>query len=226
MDLEAIKKYTSSNRQVEVVKIGADGAKERYESAFCKSENDHYLISPPKRGDKLVKLEKDEVISLYIYAPEGIYNLKCVVLEIYEKYYKISLPKSIQRAQRREYIRVNMRIPMKITAFGNSIVGERTMDVYTNDISARGANFLCNGNILPNEKIRVRFNLKGREIETLAALVYCREKKAVGLSGVLKFAVALNFTSVSQADIDFIVKECFAHQAKMRRLMLDGEEEQ
>lgn len=216
--MEDLQKYTAVNKPLQIIKINKAGMKEHYNSTFCKTGEDYYLISTPKIGNETGVLRKGENINLYLYTSEGIYNLKCSVLECYEKYYKISFPKNIQRAQRREFIRVNMRIPMQVVVEGNS--GTRFYEIVTSNISARGVGFDVNGKITQLEKISVKFTLKGRIITTYAELVYCKERK---FKTGPRYSVALNFTSVSQTDIDFIVKECFAFQAKARRQILNNE---
>ncbi len=217
MEIEELKKYTVADRQFELVALNKNGAKERYAGKFCQSQNDHYLISILRDNNKTVTLKAGQEVNIHLYTPEGVYNLSCKILEVYEKYYKISLPKTIKRAQRREFIRVNMRIPMKI------IVGDtqkRVYDVISNNISARGCGFYCKDEIGAQEKITVQFSIDGKPIQTFANLVSCKPKPLI--SGVGRHTVSLYFTSVSQSNIDLIVKECFTFQGKARLQMLNS----
>ncbi len=211
--MEDYSKYTTVDRGFEIVILNSDGKKERYKSKFLKTGENFYLISIPKYRDKVALLSARQNINLYLYTPEGIYNLKCVVLEVYEKYYKISFAKSSERVQRREYVRVNLRVPVKVT-----VDSGRTYDAVTTNFSARGCGFYCKDDISANDKISVTFKIGGKPIQTFANVV---SSKPVSFGSTNGYAIALNFTSVTQSNIDLIVKECFMYQARQRLAMLD-----
>jgi|GEM_PF-1402954 len=211
--MEDYAKYTAADRSFEILVLNSEGQKERYKSKFLKTGDDFYLISMPKYRDKIAILNAGQNVNLYLYTPEGIYNLRCTVLEVYEKYYKISLAKNAERVQRREYIRVNLRVPMKVT-----VDGDKTYDVVTNNLCARGCEFYCKNDISVNDRISVKFKVGGKTVETFANVI---SSKLKAFNSGSKYSIALNFTSVTESNIDLIIKECFMYQARTRLAMLD-----
>lgn len=212
--MEDYAKYTTAGRSLEIVALNKGGEKERYKSTFLQTGEGSYLISAPKFQDKTATLRPGQDVSVYLYTPEGIYNLKCEVLGTRENVYEISFAKSIQRAQRREYVRVNLRIGMRAT-----LGSGQTVDVTTNNVSARGCSFYSKINIGINEKVSLQFKMGGKTVQTFANVVSSKPK--LFTSGA-KYLIALNFTSVTEADIDLIIKECFAHQARQRLAVLNS----
>ena len=212
--MEDYAKYTTIDRNFEIVALNAQGVKERYKSKFLKVGEGFYLISIPTYKNNVAILRAGDSISLYLYTPEGIYNLKCNVLEVYEKYYKISFAKNFNRVQRREYVRVNLRVPMKVTVDDGT-----TYNVTTNNLSARGCGFYFQTDLSTNDKISLTFKVSGKTVRTFANVV---SSKLKNFSSGPKYVVALNFTSVTQANIDLIIKECFMYQARQRLAVLDS----
>lgn len=206
-------KHIKKGKDFELIIIDKNNVKHGFSSTFLEILNDGYIISAPKYKEEIYALEKDKYINIYLYVEDGIYKYKCKVQQTSADFYKISLPISSEHSQRREFLRVDMKLNAKVTIEYEHVTKE--YNVISNNISAKGINFNLNEAVYDDwGKIEIEFNIEDRFIKTWADLAYCNKKNT--LCGMV-YNVALSFTSITQSDLDFIARACFLSQLKDRQ---------
>lgn len=205
-------KFIVTKQEFETVKINENGTLERFVGKIALIEKDCYLITIPKNKSHEFEAQKRENINLYIVVPEGILTLKCRVFDCLDKYYKISLPLSMVQTPRNEFLRVNMEIPIKIMLKVENKL--KIFDTTTNSICARGANFNFDFELFGYEKIKAMLKFKNALVETDVSVIKSEYK--VAKNGA-KYDIDINFKTISKENVNFIVKECFMHQLKIKK---------
>ncbi len=206
--LDNIKKNVKFGFTKEVSHLGPI----HYTGKFLSKLDNSFIISTPKFDSKMCELEVGEILDLFVYTPKGVYNIQSRVLNIFSEKQEceISYPTFVKYSQRREFLRADIQAKalLKIEYSDGRV---ENFDVTTNNICGRGINFDSNINIMFYKSIKVELELTSRKILSDADIVYV---KSFSKNGDLAFNTALMFTTISDDDINFIVKECFLYKLK------------
>lgn len=217
--MDDLNRYIHKDKKFELIKQNSNGEKKRYVSYFLSDSLEFYTIAPPSYNDESCELLSGEEVELYVYVPNGVYSLICKVLEANRNYYRLSLPKSVRHTQRREFLRVNKqcRVNIKVHKTGGGIASISALSI---DLCGRGVGLMLNTPIGEYSKIEVELLLDKQVITTLAEVVHSR---ALDTSMGLKYRTALMFISVTDKDVDAIVKECLLFQLQEKNKMLKNQ---
>ena len=118
-----------------------------YKSYIKCLDDDRMLIDSPSYRGKSYDIEDNQQILLSLYAEDGVYTGECKVLG--KELSKISglwisYPYNSKHSQRREYLRVNLNVPIDLTIFKDSLRTESTeYRIISKDISGNGFCYIC-----------------------------------------------------------------------------------
>ena len=215
---EELTRNIYENKKFEIIKHRLDGGRERYVSHFLSIEPEFYIIATPEYDGRRYELTVGKEINLYIYASNGVYSAMSKVLDVGLHSSRISLLSNIQQSQRREFLRVSKRcrVDLKIHREGGSVDCVSTLSV---DLSGRGVGLLLDYPIGNYTKIELEISLDKQVIQTFAE--FCHHRRIETTLGV-KYRTGLMFISVTDKDIDAIVKECLLFQLQEKKRMLES----
>jgi len=211
--METLNNYIVKGKKFELIKIGKDGNKERFISRFLSKSPNFYTIAPPQIEGLDHKLTPGEIIKLYVYTSDGVFSIDCEVMKKGEGCYQISLPHNIKHSQRREFLRVNKKCMTVINIYKPDGTIER-ISTLTRDICGRGMSILTDVPLGDYDKIDVELLIDELVIQTLGEMVYT---KPVNTKGGSKFLSAFMFISVTEREVDSIVKACLLYQLQERK---------
>ena len=181
---------------------------------MCKIRNiepDRMLVVSENSKTGEVKPKVGTNLTLNVYSENGIYSSLSHVLDVYEEdnitVYAISYPTQNKVNQRREYFRADLNIPYTMTVLRKG--KEDIIEGETVNICGKGVCIKTNKPFLPYNEIHLVLNFKKKVINTDAEYVYSR---TVVENGRPVFHHAFVLTTIEQADIDFIVGQCFLYQ--------------
>ena len=187
---------------------------------FCnfKNVNTNSIITTlPKNKHIAFNFPSNQALELYIYTKNGVYKLVCRLQRCENDLCEISLPESVNKIQRREYIRVNMKVRTTISL--NTPNYSKTIRTNSRNISAKGINLLLDEDISKyTKKINLSLLFPECIIKTLAHVV---KSTPIKTESGLYYDTSLMFVTISEKEIDFIVKKCFEFEAAERRKLLD-----
>lgn len=182
-------------------------------------ENNNLHLSANNKDNKNITANVGDELKLHIYTDNGIYSASSKVVlvtpGVVNTEYIISYPANSKHSQRREFFRAEMSIDFEIKI--SSEEEQKAIEGKTKNICGKGMSFVSSAPFLDNGSVSIKLKFQEQEIETKAVLVY---SKQIMLNESPKFIHALTFTSISQKNIDFIVKKCFLHQLDLKKRMV------
>ena len=204
---------TFENKQGELQKI------------FCtvkNIENDSMILDSDNKKNKNIFADVGNELKLYIYTENGIYSASSKVLKVdkglIKTEYFIDYPTNSKHSQRREYFRADMNVSFQMTVSPKEESAEPIIiDSITRNICGKGLSYVSDNPFPEHEHINVTLFFNERAITTNATFVY---SKQIVMGNHPKFINAFAFNSISQKDIDYIVKKCFVHQLEVRKRQL------
>lgn len=185
-------------------------------------ENDSLVIDADIKKNKGVVASVGTPLRLYIYTDTGIYSATSSVLKVESGLvnveYVIAYPTDSKHSQRREYFRADMSVKFKADFKPKDEFAETfSIEGKTRNICGKGMSCVVNKIIPECSSINVTLYFDDKKITTNASLVYSTQ---IISGNNPKFIHAFAFTSISQKEIDFIVKKCFLHQLELRKQQL------
>ena len=204
--IESIKK----GLKFELIDESIAGFTGRYLGSFLEYHDDYFLITIPKMNNREYTFKKGESVTIYAHTPEGVYNIEADVLDFGDDYCKLSIPRIIKHSQRREFLRADLKIKV-ILNFRDREYEEQTYEVRTINVCGRGICFNFREDITYAKDIRLELFLSDRIVKTNASVVYI---KPIETPEGLMFMTAMTLTTISDADVNAIVRECFLYKLK------------
>ncbi len=194
-------------------------------------QDDYILITIPMKGINIKILCKDEEIDGFYYDGNNVYMFTSKVLDrIVDNIplYKISIPNSFKKVQRRDFVRIPISIPIIYTNYNDELkdmeMSKRVEEIekyynskwkkgYTWDLSGGGAKVnlykpLRTDNIiyliLKHENLYI--GVKGRVVRCIPYLF----KKQIS------YHIGLEFVEISEGKRDKIIRFIFAKLREMQ----------
>ena len=186
------------------------GFQGRYLGNFLEFNDDSIVTSIPKMNGRDYTFKRGENAVLYVHTDDGVYNIECEVLDFGDDYCKLSMPTVMKHSQRREFLRANLQLKA-ILNFRNRDYENETREIKTMNACGRGICFDSKEDLSYAKDIAVELFLSDKIVETDAEIVYV---KPVEKHDGLVFLTALTFTTISDSDINAIVRECFLYKLK------------
>lgn len=192
------------------------------QTLFCtvKSiENNRIILDANNQKNNNIFAEVGDELKLYIYTENGIYSATSKVLlltkGLLNTEYIIAYPSDSKHSQRREYFRAELSVDFKMDVSTDTQPSTNfVFDAKTRNICGKGMSYVSNKPFPGYSAIKIDLFFKEKTIETSATLVY---SKQIVIGNNPKFVHAFAFNSISQKNIDFIVKQCFLHQLDLRK---------
>lgn len=212
--------YIKSGKKVELIIRNQNGAM-RFFSTFKSFRDKCLIVSKPQNKHVSFNYPLNQDLELYAYTDGGIFKLRCKLLSISANECILSLPDDVQRMQRREYIRVNLKVKTILKLFSQG--GTKTIQTTSRNISAKGINLLLEEDISKYLKVEIHLLFPEGNVCTLAQIV---KSKHIEVEGKIFYDTSLMFITISEKDINFIVKKCFEYEAAQRRRLIDSQNQQ
>ncbi len=209
--------YIEPGRRVELI-VRTTNSTIRFYCAFDRFEENSIFVGKPQNKHVQFNFPLGQMLDLYAYTRGGVFRLRCRLKSYNGEKCELSLPISVDKIQRREYIRVKMKIDtiIKLSPFA----GTKIVRTKSKDISAKGIRLLLDEDISKYAKVELTLIFSEETINTLAKVI---KSKPIEINSVKYYDTSLEFISISDKEINFIVKKCFEFESAQRRKMLENE---
>lgn len=209
--------YIKQGQKTELI-IRTPGGAVRFFSTFEKQTDTNIIISKPENKHLAFNCIPNQDVELYAYTNGGVFKLKCKFITCLKNECLLSLPSSVDKMQRREYIRVELNIKTILTLISPD--SKKTIQATSKNISAKGIKLLLEEDVSKFSKIELRMLFEEGSISTVAQIIKIRP---VEIGQKTYYSTSLMFITISEKEMSFIVKKCFEFEAAQRRKLLDSE---
>lgn len=186
--------------------------------------NDYILISPPEKDDIIVNIPENSGVNL-IFPSSEENKVLIAQCSVFGREFgdisgiRVSHPYNAQVIERREYVRVPMKLRTDIT-FHLKPDGseEKTLSAISKNISGNGVAVFHKEPVEDYCKISCIIHLKdggATPVRTDCDIIYTRK---VRIKEETYNLTALAFTSILEQDLSRIVKECFKYQINNKKI--------
>lgn len=212
-------------KELEVLKIEFMDENEDYHrlNSHIKTVSDDYiLIDAPKTEDTLHEIPDNSTINLIFTRRDGVLIAQCMYLGKQagtQSGIKISYPHDTQILERREYVRVPLKLRAKVVcSYEDNPLKKDVFYVVTRNISASGICFFYENTLEDYEDIQCKIYLDDGIVEPVKVKcnhVYSRKAR---VKNGIYYLTALTYTFISEEDSARIVKECFKYQISRKHI--------
>jgi c-di-GMP-binding flagellar brake protein YcgR len=199
------------------------------------------LISEPMHKAKPVPIPVGTVLEVLVLDTKCVYSFNASVIGSQKKPASLwlSLPETYRRIQRREYVRVNMKLPVVVTLNGGSeihedcleknvLAGKAIQDGYFSttsiDVSGGGIKLFGPVQFLPEATTSLMLRLPMKEVISHAKVIRSElntkiSDKDFDASEFAKFnyITAFCFDEIPDTDRATIIQLCFKRQLELRQ---------
>jgi c-di-GMP-binding flagellar brake protein YcgR len=206
---------------IQVESIDEEESRQEYKSRIADIHEKYFAIEVPlnEKTGRLKKLVKGDALSAYYISEEGVKNFfHSNVLGSKEdniKQYIIERPDldSITKVQRRNYLRVPAELEVAV-----QITENIQFVALTDDLSGGGLSFICDGvyTLQADQEISgwLLLNYKNDTVEHAQYKGNIIRVKKLETGRQL---VMLNFTEITNAERQRIIRYCFERQFELRK---------
>lgn len=208
--------YIKEAKKVEIIARSTD-CTVRFFCNFIRSSDKSLFFTKPTNKYTEFNYPKGQTLELYIYTANGVFRLKCRLESCENQQCELLLPQSVDKIQRREFIRVGLKVKTII----NLKTPTYTKNIKTDskDLSANGIRVILDEDISKYDKnIELSILFPDNIIKTRAKLI---KVKPTVINSTTYYETSLSFITSNKRDVDFIVKKCFEFQAQQRKKLLD-----
>ncbi len=209
-------------KELETLKIeftDKDDGYHRLDSHIKRVNEDFILLDSPEG----ILPADGSMLNLIFPRKNGVLIARCSFLEKQTGTLpgiKVSYPYNTQILERREYVRVPLRLRTKITcSFDKNSAEKESFYVVTRNISGSGICFLYDKSLQGcEEEIKCKIYINdGNPNPIRVKCKYVYSKKA-RIKNNIFYITALKYISLSEEDSARIVKECFKYQINHRHV--------
>jgi len=189
-----------------------------YDSRIEDFDKDYIFVSMPTEKAVTVPLKPKTRLHVSFVMDMGRFSFKSMVVERVPgglPMLKIARPEAIFRQELRNFFRVDTRISVKImvNVEEDGVIRQKVFDAKVLDLSGGGARVFTNAYLKKNDNIEVYFLGNVDRLEEVKGVVR-RARKIED-----NYDIGIEFTDLSQADRDKIIKHVFKRQVEMRKLL-------
>ena len=182
-------------------------------------ENNRIFLDANNQKNHNTFADVGDELRLHIYTENGIYSATSKILlvskGVLSTEYIIAYPANSKHSQRREYFRADMSVGFRMDVVTSAENSEKiVIEAKTKNVCGKGMNYISDSPFPEHETIGLDLFFKEREVHTQATVVY---SKQIVAGNNPKYVHAFAFTSISQDNINFVVKKCFLHQLDVRK---------
>lgn len=186
---------------------------------------DYILIAPPEKDEVSYEVPDNAEVNLIFAKDNKFFVASCIVMgkELGVKSgVKLSLPYNSKVIERREYIRIPLRVEMEVTCLLDTEGKDNySFSVQSRDISGSGISFYHKEPLENYYDINCKINLNDGNPNPVFARCDLVYTKPVTLNEKEYLLTALTFTSLSDDDCSRIVKECFKFQVDRKKHLVE-----
>ena len=209
--------YIEPGRRVELI-VRTTNSTIRFYCAFDRFEENSIFVGKPQNKHVQFNFPLGQMLDLYAYTRGGVFRLRCRLKSYNGEKCELSLPISVDKIQRREFIRVNIKTDVIIKPRPSTRI--ITIRTKTKNISAKGLNVVLDQDISNFANVDLEIIFPDRVIKTVAKII---KVKPIDIESRTYYSTSLMFLSITDKEINFIVKKCFEYEAAQRRKMLEIE---
>lgn len=188
----------------------------RFFGTFNSHSDKEIVIEKLRSKEMVFDCSSKQTVELYIYTKNGIFKFECRYIGRSEDNYKFSFPTKAEKIQRRQYIRAEIKVKTTLNIYYGGI--KKTIQGTSRNISAKGMNILLKENISGCSKLDATMAFPECNISTIAQIV---KINPMAIRGEQNYSTSLVFISISEKEMNFIIKKCFEFEAAQRKKMLD-----
>lgn len=207
--------YIKELTPLEIEYVDSDDNYDCLHSHIKRVEDEYILIAPPHKGNFSVNIPDKQELNIIIKTEKGTYSALSVVqgkqLDGMSGV-KISYPHNSQFTERREFIRVPLKLKLDVTKFSDSSrTTSEILHVQTINISGSGLCYISDKPLENYYDIQVKIYLEDGEEPILVNCDHIYSKK-IKIHNEKSYITALTYTSINENDLSRLVKTCFKYQ--------------
>lgn len=193
------------NQQVKLFCKMVDGSEKELTFKIKSFNGDRIALNPLTSLDGYMDyLQEGEEIKTQIFTPLGVQVFNAMILNSpSEPEFVIEYIENSVKIQRREYLRMPLKIKIVIERNNREVIVTQTVD-----LSGGGARFLHNGDFDQNEVFKLSLYIPDERLIQAKGIILPNEKLPTGQQ-------ALMFEEIDERDRDRIIKKCFEMQFKV-----------
>jgi len=208
--------------QLDIEYIARDNKPYLLKSYIRRLEEHKILIAPPEYNGNAYNLPEGNMVGVGVHSEKGVYLGECRVVgkdlsDIQGVW--ISYPTGMQVIQRREYLRIPLRLECQFIIYQDGFrKNKKVLNLYTRDIS--GSGFSC----ISDEPLPQYFDLEAKinfnDEENVPIVSRCEHiySEIMVIDDERKCINAFAFIDIKQVDVERIVKASFKYQLGRLRL--------
>ncbi len=210
--------YLSINQEVEIT-INEAGSITTELAVVAEITDDIIILYHQLRGQKSSVLAPG-LNARITYADQiAMYNFETTILEVSgvsRLNIVITLPDKVNRTQRRNYVRIDVRLPLEYYRLKDGLATNFTnYQTTTKDISGGGLRFTSDFLIALGTELETIIDIPGQgKINAIAQVVRCIP---TGRGNVVKYSIGVEFTLIEKKDRERIIRYLFEHQRELRK---------
>lgn len=213
--MENYLEYIDKGCKAELVVKNPEGAA-RFFGTFSGHNDKEIIIEKLRSKEMVFDCSAKQIVELYVYSKNGIFRFECKYIKRSEDNYLFSLPINAEKIQRRQYIRAEIKVKTSLNVYYGGI--KKTIQATSRNISAKGMNLILKENISGCSKIDLTMAFPECSISTVAQIV---KINPITIRDEQNYSTSLVFISISEKEMNFIIKKCFEYEAAQRKRMLD-----
>lgn len=233
--------FLKLNQKVQIVLEEGQSLTKTCLSQIMDYDNSSMLIAEPTHRSQPVEIPVGSVIEVLVIDTKCVYSFNTSVIGKQKNPPSLwlSLPETYRRVQRREYVRVNMKLPVVINlkaeteiddnCFNSNILAEQvSQDSYFNtssiDVSGGGIKIFGPIKFQSNTTLSLILRLPMKEIITPAKVVRSEPNTKISEKeftpeefAKFNYISALCFQDIEDTDRSTIIQLCFKRQLELRQ---------
>lgn len=233
--------FLKHNQKLQIVLEENQNISKSCLSSIMDYDNSSMLIAEPQHKSKPVAIPVGTVIEVLVIDDKCVYSFNTSVIGKQKSPAALwlSLPETYRRVQRREYVRVNIKLPLVVNIKGDTQIEEDSL--HTNilaenviqkgffnsssiDISGGGTKIFSPVKFEPDSIVNVHLRLPMKEVITTAKVIrsdlntkISEEEFTPEEYAKFNYISALCYTDIEDADRSTIIQLCFKRQLELRQ---------
>lgn len=233
--------FLKLNQKVQIILEENNNLTKSCLSQIMDYDDSSMLIAEPQHRSQPVNIPVGTVIEVLVIDTKCVYSFNTSVIgkQNSPSSLWLSLPETYRRVQRREYIRVNMKLPVVVNFKAETEIDEECLesnvsaeqiitDGYFNttciDISGGGLKVFGPIKFQEDTLVKINLRLPMKEIATTAKVIRSEANAKVSKKeftpkefAKFNYITALCFSDIDDADRSTIIQLCFKRQLELRQ---------
>ncbi|HSA06094.1 MAG TPA: PilZ domain-containing protein [Candidatus Gastranaerophilales bacterium] len=215
---DEIENYFTDLATFKIEFLDANNEYHQFNSRIEKVFDDYVLI----QSSVSQEIPDNSSVNLIFPKKNGVFIAQCAVMgkeSGTQSGIKISFPYETETLERREYVRVPLKIRLGITYYPDENCVEKiSYFTVTRNISASGLCYLYSEPIKDFYDLQCKIYIDDGDSNPIIARCDLAHSKKVMLNRQIFYITALKYLSISDKDVTRIVKECFKYQISRKHL--------